>query len=147
MITRLHTIFKYDNFDSLVVLYKDLLTDQTIDVGNLSTIFSRILYHNLIELPVEWMPRWVYKIMPKHWQFAVCQQIGASLMDSNQLRPAFNKVIHHMLSGVDLTDRRSAGGWNEREFKTFLTILSDNGYYYDGDPTWLIAKLEQSIAE
>lgn len=146
MITRLHTIFKYDNARSIKVLGQNLLTEMPNE-HTLSQIAAHVIYNNLIKIPIGIVPKMIFVVMPRKWQWLMCKQLGCSMYNDGTIKKFFVKTIQHMVTGVDTDDPKSAGGWNETEFKLFLSILHDHGYTYDQDPWWLIMDIEEGIKD
>ena len=143
MITRLHTIFKYDSKRALHALGQDLMANAPDDM-TLCEMSAHIIYRNLITIPVGFAPKLVYSLLPVKLKWKVCQQLGYSMYNNGSVKKFFYKTIQHMVKGVDAYDPTSAGGWCESEFKQFLTILHEHGYSYDGEPWWLIMELEEN---
>lgn len=139
--TRLHTLFVYDNIHSLRALGSDLMNNRPQD-ATVCGVCARILHQNLIKMPINWIGRVIYSCAPKKWQWEYCKRLVTSMYYNRSILSCYAKMIQHMVSGVDTSDSKSAGGWNEEEFNKFLDILEECGYKFDNEAWWLNADFE-----
>ena len=144
MISRLHTIFKYDNKDSIDVLAHDILTNMP-EVDRKLILGNRLVESGLILPPCGDFGRTLVTLLPWPIRGFAIKVIIKELEITYQLDLFLQKCISHIQYGVDRSDPKSAGGWNQDEFNAFLTILADVGYSYEGDPWWFVSELQRTI--
>ena len=117
--------YKYDNIDDLHELRSVLLSDPPPD-ANVDRLLVLVMSAKLMRSGL--IANLIHKFTPLSFSTRFFMRIVEVARSHNASNGMFNSTLNHMVYGVDCSDPKSAGGWNEVEFSIFIHLIELSGF-------------------